>query len=76
MGWSSTSGECKDCSPKQLKKERMKRNLTALRYTRKRPMYADGRRKMSGEAPMHNRSMLNIFYNIDIISEWLLRSSG
>jgi hypothetical protein len=54
----------------------MKRNLKALRYTRKRPLYADGRRQLGGEPPMHSRSMVKTFYNRDIVSEWLLRSSG
>jgi hypothetical protein len=26
-----------------------------LRYTRKRPLYADGRRQLGGEPPMHKR---------------------
>jgi hypothetical protein len=76
MGWSSTSDECKDCYPKQLNKERMKSNLKALRHTRKRPLYAYGRRQLGGEPPMHNRSVVKIFYNRYIVSEWLLRSSG
>jgi hypothetical protein len=75
MGWSSTSDECKDCSLEQLNKERMKSNLKALRYTRKRPLYADGRRQLGGEPPMHNRRVMKTFYNKDIVSEWLLRSS-
>jgi hypothetical protein len=69
MGWSSTSDECKDCSPEQLNKERMKRNLKALRHTRKRPLYVDGRRQLGGESTMHNRSVVKIFYNRDIVSE-------
>jgi hypothetical protein len=44
MSWNSTSDECKECSPKKLNKERMKRNLKTLRHTRKRPLYADRRR--------------------------------
>jgi hypothetical protein len=44
MSWSSTSDECKECSPEQLNKEHMKSNLKTLRHTRKRPLYADGRR--------------------------------
>jgi hypothetical protein len=75
LGWSSTSDECKDCSLEKLNKERMKRNLKALRYTRKRPLYADGRRQLGGEPLMHSRSMTNTFYNRDIVSECLLRSS-
>ena len=66
--------ECKDCSPEQLKKERMKRNLKALRYTRKRTLYA--RRQLGGEPPMHNKSVVKTLYNRYIVSEWLLRSSG
>jgi hypothetical protein len=69
MGWSSTSDECKDCSPEQLNKEHMKRNLKALGHTRKRPLYVDGRRKLCGKPPMHRRSMVNIFYNRDIVSK-------
>jgi hypothetical protein len=44
MSWSSTSYECKDCSPEQLNKENTKRNLKTLRHTRKRPLYVDRRR--------------------------------
>jgi hypothetical protein len=47
----------------------MKSNLKALRYTRKRPLFADGRRQLGGEPPMHNRSMVKTFYNRDIVSE-------
>jgi hypothetical protein len=76
MGWSFTSDKGKDRSPKQLNKERMKSNLKDLMYTRNRPLCANGRRKFGGETPMHNRSVVKTFYNIDIVSEWLLRSSG
>jgi hypothetical protein len=69
MGWSSTSDECKDFSPKKLNKEHMKRNLKALRHTRKRPLYPDKRRQLGGEPPMHSKSVVNIFYNRDIVSE-------
>jgi hypothetical protein len=69
MGWSSTSDECKDCSPEKLNKEHMKSNLKALRHTRKRPLYADGRRQLGGEPPMHSKSVVNTFYNRDIVSE-------
>jgi hypothetical protein len=41
MSWSSTSDECKECSPKKLNKERMKSNLKTLRHTRKRPLHAE-----------------------------------
>jgi hypothetical protein len=75
-GLEFTSDECKDYSPEQLNKERMKSNLKALRYTRKRPLYADGRRQLGGEPPMHSRSVVKTFYNRDIVSKWLLRSSG
>jgi hypothetical protein len=44
MIWSSTSNKCKECSPEKLSKEHMKRNLKTLRHTRKRPLYADGRK--------------------------------
>jgi hypothetical protein len=47
----------------------MKSNLKALRHTRKRPLYADGRRQLGGEPPMHSRSVVKIFYNRDIVSE-------
>ena len=73
MGWSSTLGECKECSPEKLNKERMKRNLKTLRH---RPLHADRRRQLGGEPPMQNRSMVNTFYNIDIVLEWLLRRLG
>jgi hypothetical protein len=69
MGWSLTSDKGKDCSPEHLNKECMKSNLKALRYTRKRPLYADGRRQLGGEPPMHNRSVVKTFYNRDIVSE-------
>jgi hypothetical protein len=68
MGWSSTSDECKDCSLEQLNKERMKSDLKALRHTRKRPLYADGRRQLGEEPPMHSRSVVKTFYNSDIVS--------
>jgi hypothetical protein len=68
MGWSSTSYECKGYSPEQLNKECMKRNLKALRNTRKRPLYADGRRQLGGEPSMHNKSLVKIFYIRDIVS--------
>jgi hypothetical protein len=35
MGWSSTSDECKDCSPEKLNRERMKNNLKALKAYQK-----------------------------------------
>jgi hypothetical protein len=47
----------------------MKRNLKALRHTGKRPLYADGKRQLGGEPPMHSRSMVKTFYNKDIVSE-------
>ena len=71
-----TSDECKDYSPNKLNKEHMKRNLKALRYTKKRPLYANERRQLGGEPPMHNKSVVKTFYNRDIISRWLLRRSG
>ena len=52
----------------KLNKERMKSNLKALRNTKKRPSYADGRRQLGGEPPMHSRSVVKIFYNKDIVS--------
>jgi hypothetical protein len=54
----------------------MKSNLKALRYTRKRTLYADERRQLGGEPPMHSRSVVKTFYNRDIVSEWLLRTPG
>jgi hypothetical protein len=68
MSWSSTSDECKECSPEKLNKERMKSNLKTLRHTRKRPLHADKRRQLGGEPPVHNRSVVKIFYNRDIVS--------
>jgi hypothetical protein len=62
MGWSSTSDECKDCSPEKLNKKRIKRNLKALRHTRKRPLYVYGIRQIGGEPPMHNKSVVKTFY--------------
>jgi hypothetical protein len=47
-----------------------------LRYTKKRPLYEDGRRQLGGEPPMQSKSMMKTFYNKYIVSEWLLRSSG
>jgi hypothetical protein len=47
----------------------MQSNLKALRHTRKRPLYADGRRQLGGEPPMYSRSVVKIFYNKDIVSE-------
>jgi hypothetical protein len=69
MGWSSTSNECKDYSLEKLNKERMKSNLKALRHTKKRPLYADGRRQLGGEPPMHRRSVVKIFYNRYVVSK-------
>jgi hypothetical protein len=76
MGWSFTSDKGKDCSLEQLNKERMKSNLKALRYSRKRPLYVDGRRQFGGESPMHNISVVKTFYNKDTVSKWLLKSLG
>jgi hypothetical protein len=41
MSWSSTSDECKECSPEKFNKEHIKGNLKTLRHTRKRLLYAD-----------------------------------
>jgi hypothetical protein len=76
MGWSSTSDECKDYPPEQLNKERMKSNLKVLRYTKKRPLYADERRQLGEEPPMHSRNMVKTSYNRATVSEWLFRNSG
>jgi hypothetical protein len=46
----------------------MKSNLKTLRHTRKRSLYTDGR-KLDGEPPMHNRSMVKNIYNRDIVLE-------
>jgi hypothetical protein len=35
-----------------------------------------GFKQLGAEPLMHNRSMVKTFYNRDIVSEWLLRSSG
>jgi hypothetical protein len=35
-----------------------------------------GFKQLGAEPPMHNRSVVKTFYNRDIVSEWLLRSSG
>ena len=75
MGWSSTSDECKACSPEQLNKEHMKSNPKTLRHTGKRPLYTDGKRQLGGEPLVHSKSMVKIFYNRDIVSRWLLRRS-
>jgi hypothetical protein len=68
MSWSSTSDECKECYPEKLNKESMKRKLKTLRHTRKIPLHADRRRQLGGEPPVHSRSVVNIFYNRDIVS--------
>jgi hypothetical protein len=64
MSWSSTSDKFKD----KLNKELMKCNLKTLRHTRERSPYANGKRKLGGEPPVHNRSVVKIFYNNDIVS--------
>jgi hypothetical protein len=64
MSWSSTSDKCKE----KLNKECMKRNLKTLRHTKERPLYVDEKRKLSGEPPVHSRSVVKIFYNKDIVS--------
>ena len=58
MGWSFTSDECKEFPPKKLNKDHMKRNLKDLGHTIKIPLYADGRRQLGGEPPMHNKSVV------------------
>jgi hypothetical protein len=71
MSWSSTSDEYKECSPEKLNKERMKSNLKTLRHTRKRPLYADRRRQLGGEPPVHKQkrgedfSITEILYQDD-----------
>jgi hypothetical protein len=58
----------------------MQSNLKVLRYTRKRPLYADGRRpcmdsrKLGGEPLMYNRSMVKTFYDRESISKWFFKS--
>jgi hypothetical protein len=48
----------------------MKRNLKDLRYTRKRPLYADAIRQLGREPPMHNRSVVkNFLYYIIMITQ-------
>jgi hypothetical protein len=54
----------------------MKSNLKALRYAKNKTLYADERRQLDGEPPMHNISVVKTFYNRDIVSEWLLRTLG
>jgi hypothetical protein len=44
MSWSSISDKCKECLLEKLSKEHMKRNLKTLRHTRKKPLYADGKK--------------------------------
>jgi hypothetical protein len=39
----------------------MKSNLKALRYTRKKPLYADERKKLGKEPAMHNISAVKNF---------------
>jgi hypothetical protein len=34
------------------------------------------RRQLGAEPPMNSGSVVKTFYNIDIVSEWLLRSPG
>jgi hypothetical protein len=51
-----------------MNKERMKRNLKTLGHTRKRTLYADGKRQLGGENPVHSKSVVKIFYNKDIVS--------
>ena len=58
----------KNVLQRKLNKECMKSNLKTLRHTRKRPLYAYGRRQLGGEPPMHSGSVVNILYNRDIVS--------
>ena len=76
MGWSLHQMNAKTVLQNNWTKKRMWRNLKVLRYTRRRLLYADGRRQLGGEPPMHSRSMVKTFYNKDIVSEWLLKSLG
>ena len=76
MSWSSTSDECKECSLEKLNKEAYEEKSQGFEAYQKRPLYADRRRQLGGESPMHNRSVVKTFYNRDTVSEWLFRSSG
>jgi hypothetical protein len=58
------------------------RNLNILRYTRKRPLYAYGRRpcmvsrKLGAEPLMYNRSVVKNSFDKGSILKWFFRSPG
>jgi hypothetical protein len=57
-------------------------NLKVLRYTKKTPLYADGRRpcmdssKLGAEPLMYSRSMVKTSYERGSILKWFFRSPG
>jgi hypothetical protein len=69
-------------SRKRPLKERMQSNLKVLRYTRKRPLYADGRTpcidssKLGTEPLMYSRSVVKTSYDRGSILKWFFRSPG
>jgi hypothetical protein len=69
-------------SIEELKKKCIKRNLNVLRYTRKRPLYVDGRRscmdssKLGAEPLMYSRSVVKTSYDRGNILKWFFRSLG
>jgi hypothetical protein len=58
----------------------MQGNLKVLRYTRKRPLYEDGRRpcmdssKFGAEPLMYNKSVVKTSYDKESILKWFFRS--
>jgi hypothetical protein len=60
----------------------MERNLKVLRYTRKRPLYADGIRpcmdssKLGAKPLMYNKSVVKNSYDRGSILKWFFRSLG
>jgi hypothetical protein len=60
----------------------MKINLKVLRYKRKRPLYADGRRtwmdsrKLGAKPLMYNISVVKNSYDLGSILKWLFISLG
>jgi hypothetical protein len=53
-----------------------------MRYTRKRPLYADGRipcmgsRKLGAKPLMYNKSVVKNSYDRGSILKWFLKSTG
>jgi hypothetical protein len=60
----------------------MQRNLKVLRHTRKRPLYAYGRRpcmdsiKIGEEPLMYNKSVVKTSYDRGSILKWFFKSLG